>query len=169
LDRSSGLGFSLSRLLLTILKSTSWVCGTNPSNLEEKRTCGLDFGFSRLLLTILKLTSWVRGTNPSTLEGTHLEIQTPMAQDRCTKITSMMKWIRTRRLSAKKFFSWMGKEPAALISPQSAVPDYPQINMLGVWCKSGVPREQKMLTGHLPRVIYDRAYSHIRGEKNLRP
>ena len=28
----------------------------------------------------------------------------------------------------------------------------------------GVPREQKMLKGHLPRVIYHRVYSNIRRE-----
>ena len=30
----------------------------------------------------------------------------------------------------------------------------------------GVPRERKMLEGHLPRVIYHRVYSHIRRERN---
>ena len=31
----------------------------------------------------------------------------------------------------------------------------------------GVPREQKMLKGHLPRVIYHRVYSNIRNKKTL--
>ena len=33
------------------------------------------------------------------------------------------------------------------------------------WLLGGVPREQKMLKGHLPRVIYHRVYSNIRRKK----
>ena len=47
-------------------------------------------------------------------------IQTPMAQGRSTKIISMMKWIRSSRLSIKKYISRMHLPATPQASPASS-------------------------------------------------
>ena len=92
-----------------------------------------------------------------------------MAQGRSTKIISIIKWIRTSRLSIKDSLSQEDAPVEAAVSAYleavSRVPDELEVReprLYGGSFMGGVPREQKMLKGDLPRVIYHRAYSGMR-------
>ena len=92
------------------------------------------------------------------MEGALAAERSALAAERCSVAEAAAESARLREASRDAQVMTLPTLSLPSASPFPQPRPLPQLNSWVIPCLGGVPREQKMLKGHLPRVIYHQVY-----------